>query len=206
MMNLHRSNLLVIILMLLPIFQSCAELKSRPAPESSAKKSSPIKKTSKKSIQKPLKVVPLAKEHMKDGNYQNAINVYKVAYRKHPNSKALLGEYVKSIENIKTAADKALDDADYASAGRKYDFLLKNYVHFNGFEQKLSFKSNHLNKNLQYCKKALFKQGFQEYRKENLSGAIKLWQHLFDIDPQNPDIKKMLRTAKMQQKNLQEKE
>ena len=206
MINRNKSKLFVIILVLLSILQSCAEMKSRTETETPVKTSQPLKKTSMKSLTKKAKVVDPAKEHMKAGDYQKAITVYRVAYRKHPNSKTLLGAYVKSIEKIKSDADAAWDKADFASAGRKYDLLLKNYSHFNGFEKKLSFNSNHLNENLDHCKKALFKQGFREYRKENLNGAIKLWQHLFDIDPQNPDIKKMLRTAKMQQKNLEEKE
>jgi tetratricopeptide (TPR) repeat protein len=148
----------------------------------------------------------LAKEHMEGGDCQKAIDVYNEEYRKHPHDQALVGEYVKSIENIKSAADKELDKENFTSAGRKYDVLLKNYAHFKEFEKKLSFQSTHLNEKLFYCKKALFKQGFQEYRKENLSGAIALWQDLFAIDPQNADIKKLLRTAKLQQKNLQEKE
>ena len=113
---------------------------------------------------------------------------------------------MKSIENITSAADKALDKEDFASAGRNYDVLLKNYAYFKGFEKKLSFNSTHLNEKLGYCKKALFKQGFQEYRKGNLSGAIALWQDLLAIDPQNTDIKESLRTAKLQQKNLQEEQ
>jgi len=143
---------------------------------------------------------------MEAGEYQKAIDIYNVEYRKHPHDQALEREYVKSIENIKPVADKALDKKDFASAGRIYDVLLKNYAYFKGFESKLSFNSTHLNKKLSYCKKALFKQGFQEYRKGNLNGAITVWQDLLVIDPQNTDIKESLRTAKLQQKKLQEKE
>lgn len=113
---------------------------------------------------------------------------------------------MKSIENIKSAADKAFDKEDFASAGMNYYILLKNYSHFKGFGKKLSFNSTHLNEKLNYCKKALFKQGFQEYRKGNLSEAIALWEDLLAIDPQNTDIKESLRTAKLQQENLQKKE
>jgi cytochrome c-type biogenesis protein CcmH/NrfG len=48
-------------------------------------------------------------------------------------------------------------------------------------------------------------QGFQEYRKGNLNKAIALWQSLLVIDPNNKDIKETVRTATLQQKNLQEK-
>jgi tetratricopeptide (TPR) repeat protein len=236
MTNLRGSILLVFIGMLLPIVMSCAEMKSWISPKSSvqtsvpvkdssqtsrrtssrqaanlvkkdsAKTSAPVKNSSQISIQVSAQAVNLAKEHMEAGECQKAIDVYNVEYQKHPHDLSLAREYVKSIENIASAADKALDKKDFASAGRNYDVLLKNYAHFKGFEKKLSFNSIALNEKLCYCKKAIFKQGFQEYRKGNLSEAIALWQDLLVIDPQNTDIKKALRTATLQQKNLQEKE
>lgn len=206
MTNFRRSKLLVLILMLLPIVQSCAGMKSWISPKNSVRTSDPVKDSSRTSIQASTQAANLAKEHMEAGECQKAIDVCNVEYRKHPHDQALMREYVKSIENITSAADKALAKEDFASAGRIYDVLLKNYAHFKGFEKKLSFNSTHLNEKLSCCKKALFKQGFQEYRKGNLSGAIALWQDLLAIDPQNTDIKESLRTAKLQQKNLQEKE
>jgi len=192
--------------MLLPIVQSCAEMKSRILPKSPAKTSAPVKDSSQTSIQASAQTATLAKEHMEAGEYQKAIDVYHVEYRRHPDNQALVREYVKSLENIKSTADKALDKENFASAGRKYDVLLKNYSNFEGFNKKLSFNSTHLNEKLSYCKKALLKQGFQAYRKDNLGEAIALWQDLFVIDPQNADVKELLRTAKLQQKTLQEKE
>ena len=206
MANFYKLKLLVVILMLLPIVQSCAGMKSRISPKSSVKVSAPVKNSKNTSNHKSAQVNKLAKEHIKAGDWQKAFHVYNVEYRKRPHNKALLREYVKSIENIKSAADKALDKEDFASAGRKYDVLLKNYTNFNGFYKKLSFNSTHLNEKLYYCKQSLFKQGFQEYRRENLSRAIALWQDLFAMDPQNAEIKELLRTAKLQQKNLQDKE
>ena len=206
MTNLSKSKMLVLILMLLPIVQSCAEMKSRISPKSSVKASASVKNSLQTINHKSAQPDDLAKEHIKAGDWQKAIDVYNVEYRKHPHDQALVREYVKIIENIKSAADQALDKMDFASAGRKYDVLLKNYAHFKGFVKKLSFNSTHLNEKLSYCKQGLFKKGFQEYRKDNLSRAIELWQDLFAIDPQNADIKELLRTAKLQQKNLQEKE
>ena len=235
MTNFRRTKLLVLILMLLPFVQACAGMKSWTSPKSSVRRSAPVKDysqtssrksgqavnldknhsvktsvpvkdSSRTSIQASTQAANLAKEHMEADECQKTIDVYNVEYRKHPHDQALVREYVKSIENITSAADKALDKEDFASAGRIYDVLLKNYAHFKGFEKKLSFNSTHLNEKLSYCKKALFKQGFQEYRKGNLSESIALWQGLLAIDPQNTDIKESLRTAKLQQKNLQEKD
>ena len=206
MTNLRWLKPLVFIGMLLPIVMSCAGMKTRISPKSSVQTSAPVKDFSQTSSQTPAQAANPAKKHMEAGEYQKAIDVYNVEYQKHPHDLSLARKYVKSIENIASAADKALDKKDYASAGRNYDVLLKNYSHFKGFEKKLSFNSIYLNEKLSYCKKALLKLGFQEYRKGNLSQAIELWQDLLVIDPQNTDIKKALRTAKLQQKNLEEKE
>ncbi len=206
MTNLRRLKLLVFISMLLPIVMSCAEMKSWISPKFSVQTSAPVKDSSQTSSQKPAQAAKPAQKHIETGEYQKAIDVYNVEYQKHPHDLSLAREYVKSIENIASAADKAFDKKDFASAGRNYDILLKNYAHFKGFEKKLSFNTIDLNEKLSYCKKAIFKRGFQEYRKGNLSEAIELWEDLLVIDPQNTDIKKALRTAKLQQKNLQENE
>lgn len=206
MINLRRLILLAFIGMLLPIVMSCAEMKTWISPTSSVQTSAPVKDFSQTSSQTSAQAANPAKKHMEAGEFQKAIDEYNVEYQKHPHDLSLAREYVKSIENIASAADKALDKENFASAGRNYDVLLKNYAHFKGFDKELSFNSIYLNEKLSYCKKAMFKQGFQEYRKGNLSEAIALWQDLLVIDPQNTDIKKALKTATLQQKNLREKE
>lgn len=206
MTNLRMLKLLVFISMLLPMVMSCAEMKSWISPDSSVQTPVPVKNSSQTSSQTPARAPNLAQRHMEAGEYQKAIDAYNVEVQKHPHDLSLVREYVKSMENIASAADKALDKNDFASAGRNYDVLLKNYTHFKEYDKDLSFNSIYLNEKLSYCKKAIFKQGFQEYRKGNLSEAIALWQDLLVIDPQNTDIKKALKTATLQQKNLQEKE
>ena len=141
---------------------------------------------------------------MDAGEYQKAIDAYNVEYQKQPQDQALVAEYVKSLGNIKSAADKAFDEKDFASAGKNYNVLLKNYPHFKAFDKRLSFNRTYLNTKLSHCKQSLSKQGFQEYRKGNLSAAISLWQSLLAIDPHNTEIKEALRIAKLQQKNLRE--
>jgi tetratricopeptide (TPR) repeat protein len=206
MSHFRRSKLLVLIIILLPIVQSCAQMKSWISSENSVRTSTPVEDSSQASRQKLAQAASLAKKHMEAFEYQKALDVYNIEYRKHPNEQALVREYVKSLEDIKSAADKASDKEDFASAGRNYNVLVENYAHFKGFDKKLSFDSTHLNEKLCYCKKAISKQGFQEYRKGNLNGAIALWEDLIAIDPHNTDIKKSLRTAKLQHKNLEQNE
>ena len=194
--NLRRIKLLFLILTLLLIVQSCATVKSWISPES------PVETSSKS----PVQTQTHAKKFMDAGDYQKAIDAYNVEYRKQTQNPSLVKEYVKSLEDIKSAADKALEEEDFASAGRNYNVLLKNYPRFKGFAKKLSFNKTYLNTKISHCKQSLSKQGFQEYRKGNLSGAIVLWQNLLAIDPHNKEIKEALRIAKLQQKNLQEDE
>jgi tetratricopeptide (TPR) repeat protein len=184
--NFFRTKLLFLILILLLIIPSCTGMKSVISPKSSAE------------------TTAHAKQFMSAGEFQKAIDVYNVEYRRHPQDQVLLNEYVKSLEDIKSSADKASDREDFAPAGRKYHILLKNYPRFKGFEKRLSFNSSHLHSKISHCKQSLSKQGFQEYRKGNLRGAITLWQDLLNIDPHNKEIKDAVRTAKLQQKNLQE--
>jgi tetratricopeptide (TPR) repeat protein len=251
----RRTELLVLMMMLLPIVQSCAAMKTW-IPKDPVKTSAPVEDTSRTSGQasspanvSPVKtsvpgkdssrtsgqdanpakghsvkaLVPLkdssqkpveaasaqasdqAKKQMDAGEYQKAIDLYSVQYRKNPHDEALVREYLKCIEHIKSVADKSFAEKDFASAGRNYDVLLKNCAHFKELDKRLSFNSTDLNERLGDCKRAMFTQGIHEYRKGNLNGAIALWQDLLAIDPQNTDTKEALRTAKLQKENLQEK-
>jgi len=134
-----------------------------------------------------------------------ALDEYGAGYRKHPKDQALLAEYAKSVEEMKSTADKAYEKEEYSPAGRTYDLLLKRYDQFKDFSRMLTFDRTYLRQKLVHCKKGLSVRGFQEYRKGNLSEAIVLWQGLLALDPNNKDIKKAVATATEQQKNLQTK-
>jgi tetratricopeptide (TPR) repeat protein len=220
MMDLLRPKLLLFVLILLFTIQSCAEMKSWIAPQSPAntKTSVHIKHKSKATgqapnlarqnqvpSQAPVQASTLARQHMEAGEYQEAIEIYNDECRKQPKDLPLEKEYAKSLEGIKSNADKALEKRDFAYAGRMYYVLQNNYDEFNNVDHMLSFNSAYLNTKLSFCKKSLSMQGFKEYRKGNLNKAIVLWQSLLVIDPNNKDIKEAVRTATQQQKNLQVK-
>jgi tetratricopeptide (TPR) repeat protein len=190
MADFRESKWLLPVLVLSLIGQSCAGVNNRPSPQRP---------------DQPTQAATSAKQHMAAGQYQNAINAYNSEYRSRPQDQALVKEYVKSLEDIKAVADKALDKEDFASAGKTYNVLWKNYSRFEGFGQMLSFDKAYLNTKLSHCKKFLSTQGFHEYRKGNLGEAIVLWQSLLAIDPDNADIKGAVRTATLQQENLRKR-
>jgi hypothetical protein len=136
-------------------------------------------------------------------NQQKTIEDYKADYARDPHNQALVREYVKTLEEMKSTADRALEREDFSSACKDYRALYKNFGEFKGFAHMLSFDRGRLNAKLMMCRDGLSKRGFQEYRQGNLHQAILLWQDYLTIDPYSADIKKALTTAKLQQKNLQ---
>jgi len=174
------------ILALLLIMTSCAQIKQTLVP------------------QQPTQTQDQGMQYVKSGEYQKAIDFYEAQYEKHPQDQSLAKEYVNSLEEIKTVAHKSFVKENFASAGRVYNILLKNFANFKDFAHKLSFDRTYINSKIAECKTALSRMGFQAYRDGDLGAATSYWQDYLTIDPNNADIKKALNTTKMQQKNLQQ--
>jgi tetratricopeptide (TPR) repeat protein len=200
MVDFRSAHRLFPVLIALLIFPSCAQMKSSLSPQASVQ----APQASVQAPQASVQARSQARQYITAGEYRKAIDLYKAEYQKHPQDPVLVKEYVKSLEEIKTAADRASGREDFASAGKTYNILLKNNSNFKGFAHELSFDSAQLNLRLKNCKTALSRKGFQAYREGNLSEAISVWQDYLEIDPNNPDVKKALNTARMQQKNLQQ--
>ena len=190
------------ILIFFIVLPACAQMKTGASPQTSVQEPMKSGTSSQASVQEP----DSTKKLMKTGDYQKTIDAYKAEHVKHPQDQALLREYMKSLEEMNDAADGSFEREDYTSAGKIYNVLLKNYPAFKAFTHIFSFDRAKLNAKLTDCKAALSKKGLQEYRQGNLSEAIALWQGYLAIDPNDADIKKAVNAAKMQQKNLQQKQ
>jgi tetratricopeptide (TPR) repeat protein len=203
-MKLVSSKLIIFILILLITLQACAEIKSLVS-KNPVEPSAPVKEsTAETSNQGPLKAANLAKKNIEAGGYQKAIDTYSIECHKKPQDPQLMIEYAKSLDGIKSSADKALEKKDFVYAGRMYYILHNNYAKFSDVGHMLSFDSAYLDTKLSNCKKPLSLQGFEEYRRGDIEKALALWQALLAIDPDNKAIKEAVRTAKLQQKNLKE--
>lgn len=189
--------------------QSCTQTKNVPPSEAALQGPAETTQASKESAppkpeppaHTPKQVKPPAAA---SGDYQKTIDFFKKERRHRPHDQALMKEYVKSVKEIKTAADKASQNEDFAHAGKTYNVLLKNYPYFKDFAHELSFDRDQLNTRVTQCKAVLYNKGFREYRAGNLNKAISIWQGYLSIDPHNADIRKALSTARIQQKNLQQ--
>jgi tetratricopeptide (TPR) repeat protein len=146
-----------------------------------------------------------ANQHMSKGDFQKALDSYKVTYTRYSKDEFLVSGYAKIIEDIRKLADTAFEKEDYTAAGKTYHILLKNYLHFNGFTQLLSFDEESMSAGIAECSKFLTKQGLEQYRKGDITKAITIWEYILVFDPSNEEIKKAIDTASIQLKNLQKK-
>lgn len=198
MINYCRPYLFFAIFVVFFILPSCAQIKSTLSPQTTVE----TPQTSVQATQVANQLRTQAKRYMATGEYQKAMDTYRIGRKDHPDNQILVRDYIKSLEEIKITADRALDKKDFGSAGKIHSALLKNYPDFKVFAHMLSFNSAQLTLKLGDCKTALSKNGFQEYRASNLSEAISLWEDYLAIDPNNADIRKALNTARTQQKHL----
>ncbi len=151
-------------------------------------------------------VVPQAQVQVKPqtaNEYQSILNDWKARHAKNPRNQEIAKNYARAVEEMKTAADTAYENENYAQSGRMYGALLKSYPGFKAFAKSLSFDRQELKDGLSNCKTALYQKGFAHYRNNQLNEAIQSWQGLLSIDPHNEDIRKAVNTAILQKKTLQ---
>jgi tetratricopeptide (TPR) repeat protein len=146
-----------------------------------------------------------SEQYVVEGDYKSAMDVYAVACRKHPKNPTLSTNYRKTIEDIHGLADEAFAREDFASSGRAYFVLLKNYPNYQELIPELSFDKGSLNAQLEDCSSHLSQRALADYRKGNLAEAISIWKSILAFDPNNSGIAKAIDTATIQLKNLQHK-
>jgi outer membrane protein assembly factor BamD (BamD/ComL family) len=137
------------------------------------------------------------------GDIQSALDLYKNTYYKHQTKKTLIDQYVKTIQTIYNAADRAFAIDDYYIAGKSYTILLRNYKYFKGLRQQLSFNRESLRERIQECRTQLFKKGLQQYRSGFLQDAVSTWQSLIAFIPNDEETRRAMNTASVQLKRMQ---
>jgi tetratricopeptide (TPR) repeat protein len=145
-----------------------------------------------------------SEQYIARGDYKKALDLSATACRNNPEDQGLLANYRRTIEDVRYAADEAFGREDFASSGRAYYVLLKNYPHYQKLNLEVSFDKKFLQARLKNCRSHLSQRALAEYRKGNLVEAISLWKSILAFDPQNAGIKKAINTATIQLKNLKQ--
>jgi len=144
-----------------------------------------------------------ARLYLEAGEFQKAIDVYNEIYRKYPQDSRARSRYVKTLESIKSRADRAFERSDFAPAGCIYSILLKNLSSVTALSQSFSFDRRVLTTKMRSCKKILFASGLEQYRSGNLNQAISIWKSILAFDPENQEIRRAVEMATLQSRNLE---
>lgn len=147
-----------------------------------------------------------AQSYFARGDYQKSLDAYNVTDLKNPADSKLLHSYLETIKKIKDKADRSFEKRDFASSGRIYHILLRNYTRFDKIRQHMPLDSKFLTARIEDCSVSLTKKGLEYYRMGNLSQAISIWESILIFDPDNAEIKKAVDTASIQLKNLKHKD
>lgn len=116
-----------------------------------------------------------SQQHMAAGNYQEAINSYDAAYAHSPNEPDARENYIQTVEEIKTSADKSYGAKKFALSEEVYSVLSKNFAKFKSFEKSLSFNKAYLDHKIKDCRVARNEALAQNALKDgNFSGAIEI--------------------------------
>jgi tetratricopeptide (TPR) repeat protein len=141
--------------------------------------------------------------YLKIGNVQKGIDIYRDLIQQYPGDISVLNGYISLLESIKDQADLNFKRKDFASAGRTYRILLKNYSPFSHLERFLSYDAGLLDTGIEICRKILFEDALEHYRTGNLSQAISIWRSILTFDPENQEVKKAMDKAILQTRNLE---
>jgi tetratricopeptide (TPR) repeat protein len=123
------------------------------------------------------------------GDFQKALDGFKEARKSNPDGKKLTSDYIRIVEEIKGAADRASGQRDYARARGLYRLLLKNHSDFEPFAPKLTFHKGDLETALKKCRVALVDAPARQALKGgNFARALGIFRAARKDDPEDADL------------------
>jgi tetratricopeptide (TPR) repeat protein len=130
------------------------------------------------------------------GDFEKALSGFREATKKNPRGKELGANYVRTVEEIKQAADRALGQRDYARAETIYRVLLNNYADFGTFATNLTFKKAYLETALKNCSAALVDgQARQALKAGDYVKALEIHQASLKENPGDAELAAKYRTT-----------
>jgi tetratricopeptide (TPR) repeat protein len=142
----------------------------------------PACSTANKSLTKQASVE--SRKSLAAGDFEKTLSGFREATKNNPRGKELAANYVRTVEEIKQAADRALGQLDYARAEGIYRTLLDHYVDFGAFASKLTFKKAALETALENCRAALVDgPARQALKAGNFVRAIEIYRAALKKNP-----------------------
>lgn len=150
--------------------------------------------TQKKVAPKPALSQP--RQYFEAGEFQKAIDSYSTALKKHPREKAVLNEYVRTLEETKRLADAAMEKKDFASAEKVLVLLEQNYPQFKPVEKSLSFTLQDLSQKIIACRISLReKQALMSLQAGDFQKTLDIYKAASKDYPGDPRLSAGLKKA-----------
>jgi len=124
------------------------------------------------------------------GKFQRAIDLWKEIHHEYPQDSNVRSGYIKTLESIKVRGDLAFETRDFSLAEKIYEVLARNWVHFSGFGQSISFRKDFLEKRI-VTSRCLFaeEQVSLHLRTGEFRKAIDLSREMYYKYPQDPRVR-----------------
>lgn len=136
--------------------------------------------------------------------YEQAIDVISVALSRYPGHAGVADEYSETMEKIRVEAEKMIAKKEHGRAGELFAKMRRDLKKHIRAARNLSFDDTYLARRIAFCSSKLTEEGLVRYREGEIEGAIALWEHVLDFDPENQEVQNAIETATLQMKNLQE--
>jgi tetratricopeptide (TPR) repeat protein len=125
-----------------------------------------------------------AHQELRSGDFQKALDIYQLAYKKYPKDSQMLKNYIETIESMKAQGDEAFDRENFVQAQITYNLLLKNFSRFSDFANLLSFKKNFLVTRLKMSRMIPAEKQAQSYLKSgDVQKGIDIYRGLIQQYP-----------------------
>lgn len=130
-----------------------------------------------------------SRANLEAGNFQRALDSYKSALQEYPGDGSLAAGYTAAAEEIKRAADSALERGDLGQAKKIAGVLLDNYADFKGFQLQLSFSEASLKAQIKNGRMAgCEKQARQALPLGDFQGALDAYRPALKEYPGDPPL------------------
>ncbi len=136
------------------------------------------------------------------GNYESAGSIIINEKKKRKDPRLFDDLYVRAINGLVNEGRKDLEEGDPFRAGKKFNKTL-NYISAYPLPSgKAGISGKDLLVLISESSSSMHNEAIMHYRNGELDKAISLWEDILKFDPRNSEVKKALRTAKIQRKNL----
>ncbi len=126
---------------------------------------------------------------LESGDFQEALDSYKAASQKYPRDESLAAGYAEAVEEIKGAADSALEKGNLGLAEKIHRVLLENFSDFKSFDLKLSFSEASLRSQIKNGRMAMCeKQARQALPLGDFQGALDAYRPALKEYPGDPPL------------------